>query len=614
MAFATKFRLEVADNLGIVWKVDVQADAWAGAITDMIGSGSPLHFNFYGDDDIWNQNILGSKASFEVISMTDFVYEELFTSDHLQYKVLIYQGATLYWSGFILVNNFQEPYNCPPYPVTLTATDGLGLLSDFKFKDLGYTTRQKTSQVIYDILSLVGVTSFTEFINVYESTMADSVDDSPLDQSGIDPYLFKEDDCYKALEEILKSFSAGIRQDVGGAFTIFRFKELRASMNGRIFTSGTAKSSTTKNPVQYLNRTGQASNFRDVEGGNKTTIPALKTLIINQNYGFRGSMLRNFDFQYEEFTYGTQWEANFWTRHSTDVTNPISVDFPGDGRKDDKQSGIHMPQKSTTPVYYTEQWLDVISSTDTFVIKVESGGYIAGSSAGVISIKIVNTDGVNTKWYSSASAGWVNSVDYCTLLNKTFDGSKNTEEVTFSVTGIPYSGTLTVQLFNANSAGSSVSVIYKSVKIFFVDANGVIVEGIGYTVSGVTNGAVIEKEYRLGDGYGFNNDPTMYAGALNVWSGSDVQPTSKIWYTRGNTENDPLIELIGGELGAQYARSKQLIDIPVYETHDNDFLSLVGTLEDTLNQYGGSNRKFGICRGTLDVKNRLWNLAISEIL
>jgi len=624
MAFATKYRCEICDVLLKTWQIDIQFDGYGGAIIPMQGSGNPLNFNFYGDDDIWNQNVLGSKASFEVISMTDFVYEELFTSDHLQYKVLIYQGASLYWTGYILVNTFSEPYNCPPYPVTITATDGLGLLSDFKFKDLGYTQRETASKIIYDMLSLVGVTSFTEYINVYESTMNNTVDDSPLDQCGVDYFLFKENDCYEALQSILKSFSAGIRQDKGGVFTIFRFKELRdATMYGRTFTSATVKSSTTKTPAQYFNRSGHASNFRDTEGGNKLTIPAVKTLYIQQDYKFKGSIYKNHNFPIDEFVLnvGTgAYECNGWTLSAGTLSNYLSFQRVGEG---DNGIILNSPADPIPPTHYIYQTLNVFATSYKVGMKFDVSGITfdyTESAGSRIYAKLINvaTIGGTTRYFDGqawvAGDTFINNVALPSIKADTFGPSLKFSTVTFDVTGIPNTGTLTLRLYAGSSSGSNVFAVAKTLEVFCVDTNGLIIEGIGYTISAAVNGSIIEKEFILGDGYGFENDHLQYAGSLNTWVGGLVTPSSKSWHTRGNTENKPLVEVIGGELGAQYVRSKQLIDIPVQETHDDDFLSLIGTLEDTLNQYSGSNRKFGICRGGFDVKNRKWDLSISEIL
>lgn len=627
MAYGDKFKLEIADNLGIVWTVLIQEDGYASTITTLNGSGNPLSFEFYGDDTLFDQNIMGSKAVIGVNYSSSFLYAELFTSENLEYKVIIKQGSTVFWNGWILANNYQEPYNCPPYPVSLVATDGLGLLSDFRFEDLGYSSRQTVSQVIYDILSLVGVTTFTEFVNVFESTMDQSVDDSPFDQCGIDPDLFKNEDCYKALTEILKSFGAGIRQDQG-VFIIYRFDELKhTSMKGRIFTSGTAKSSTTRAPLQYINRTAQSSNFWDYDGGTITMQPQLKKLYANQDYGFKKSILKNYNFPYDEFSYVTDhFEIDGWTQIGSGYIQPISVtDANLVGVKRDpngEKEGCLLTNRSdaTLDDGYYQTISGVIQSTDKLVIEIEVGmkSFDGNADTARWYVSVESTDGSYVQYYDSGTLDWVALEDYI-YHDESINDAIQWKTYTYTIEEMPYTGDVTVKIWEALEEDSANALVgFRNILIYWADAYGVAPEGIGYTIDNNIAGQTIEKEYLIGDGYGLDNDHLQYLGALNVYDGSDVIPSSKSWETvtagSGNGEDDTLIELISQELADQYARPKQLVDIPLREMDDETFLMLIGRIEDTSNQTGGNNRTFAPCHATFDVKPREWNLTMVELI
>ena len=88
--------------------------------------------------------------------------------------------------------------------------------------------------------------------------------------------------------------------------------------------------------------------------------------------------------------------------------------------------------------------------------------------------------------------------------------------------------------------------------------------------------------------------------------------TTSAWNTRGGSEDDVITELIGGEIGAQFGRPRHLIDMTLYE--DNDFLDIVGNLQDSLNQYSAVNRKFIINRASYNVKSREWDLGLNELI
>jgi hypothetical protein len=96
------------------------------------------------------------------------------------------------------------------------------------------------------------------------------------------------------------------------------------------------------------------------------------------------------------------------------------------------------------------------------------------------------------------------------------------------------------------------------------------------------------------------------------------EPTA-VWNTRApGGEADPLLELIGGELGYQFSRPKQILQLPVQETDNvntNPHVNVIGTFYDNLNLDGDNNaRIFAFNRGLFDVKNRSWDLDLIEII
>jgi hypothetical protein len=92
---------------------------------------------------------------------------------------------------------------------------------------------------------------------------------------------------------------------------------------------------------------------------------------------------------------------------------------------------------------------------------------------------------------------------------------------------------------------------------------------------------------------------------------------SETWNRRGGAENDPLLEITGGEIGAQMARSRVMLSIPIIDLDANDLnphIDPIGCFEDDLNQVGGNNRIFAFNRGVFDMKNRHWDIDMIEIV
>lgn len=518
MAFAVHWRSEFSDIQGEDWRIDILEDSYGGAIVDLTPSGSPLMIDWPSDsDDIYEQNIRGSMASIGVYSTSSFQFTDLFTSDNLEYKVNIYYDTTtLYWTGWVTANNWSEPYTGTPYPVTISAVDGLGLLKDFAFSGHSLTSRQTLSKIIYDIIGDIGFTQFTEYINVYESEQVATTDDSPLDQTNADPMLWEEDNSYDALSTILKCFNATIIQSMG-TLVIYRYKELSdATMRGRIFTSATAKSSTTNTPLQYVNRPTQSSNFIDNGSGTLMLIPQVKTLEIVNNCAPRDSILLSWDFDYDDFS-GTYDIAN-WTETDTPDPQPVSV------RKEliSETKGVLLHSRSvaagTWP--YISQSVDLKeSTTDTFSIELKYGAIndTGGALTGTWLIEVTLNDGTDT-WYLGFP-GWTTTPDtiYTTIDSESVAGKTWTGWQTYSIAQIGCkTGTLLVKLYSLESTSTSFYGLFKDFKIRIGNQNNIIVEDIGYTVTNAVNGQIIDLEYNLGDGDSFDNNTIMERGALGI--------------------------------------------------------------------------------------------------
>ena len=619
MAFSTKYKGEFTDNEGEDWTVEILEDGYGGAVNTMRLAGVPLIIEWPSDnDDCFDQNIRGSSASIGVYCESDFQYSELFTSDNLEFKVYIYTGTgggiVDRWHGWITSNVWNEPYSLIPYAITISATDGLGLLKDIDFADLSLTGRQTHAKIIYDTLSVIGFTAFTEYINIYESTMDATTSDSPLDQAGADVLLWDELTLYDALTDILKMYNAAIIQ-YNGEMVLYRYKELNnGTMYGRTFTSATAKSSTTKTPAQDIDRTTTPSNFIE-HGGTLMIAPQVKELILTQDYGVRESILKTWEFNFEDFTgAATSWDVSNWTEAVTPDPRPISNSSAL--RSEDPGVLLHSTTTSSGNVRIYQDVDVLTSASGSFVVAFDYGAYnpTGGSLTATIEVEI-SIDESGTVYYFTGY-GWnvtptripisenltVGAGDFSgwNSYKKGIDGSKT--------------GTMSVNLYAAiESGGGTIYSTFKNVKIQYTNNDGQVVESITYNVTNAVNGQIIERSYMLGDGDDFDNVLLMSKGAVNVYDSGDEVASSRSWSTRGGGEADPIIELVGGEIGAQFARPKHILDLELYE-QNNDFFDIIGNLQDDLNQYSGSDRVFIINRATYYVKMRKWNLSLNELI
>ena len=423
MAWITKYRTEFTDLLAKDWKVDIEEDAWGGAITTMQATGDPLRIQHLApSDDLYEGLIKGSIAELNIYSATNFQWAALYSTEDMQYRVSIYYDAVLNWRGYITSDNYFEPYDTAPYQVTITATDGLGMLKEYIYKyttavvdDTYYNGRRLASQIILDILGKIGITTFEEYVNIYAEGMNTGTGDSPFDQLSIDVDVFKDMYCYDVLTEILKPFNACIRM-VNGIYVIYRPVELKlATIYGRTFTGPTTKTSTNYAPLQYISRSTHVTDVNDVNGGTLMIQKPAKKVTVTQDYGSKESWIENWEFEGSRFT--GSYLAGFIAEGWTNVTDAEPLIIPISRGVPSEMDGVVLNQLNAALENYIYQEFGtyVIVGTETMCFQFdyrwfnESGAARAGQvftfsvkdSAGTY--YLAEVDAMNAQWTAGSA-------------------------------------------------------------------------------------------------------------------------------------------------------------------------------------------------------------------
>lgn len=303
-----KYELQFWDLARCAWCIQFFVPSYVGTIEVLKGSGNPLIFDFQNTDDSIIDPYRPSQVKIEIKVDKNWKFEDLFGPDIMSCFVKIYQGidsdGDLFFQGWIDPSQYEEPYEAPPYYLTITAVDGLQYLQDIMFAELEnsdgtyeyYTERASDAQIIYDILGKIESIEFNEFVNLYAINMNMGSVYSPLDQVLIERSRFYDMSCAETLIAILKKYGAVIRQ-WDGVFQIYRPVELTKNIvYGRHFTSPSATEPISLSPIQYIHRTAthQESALLQIPGGVQMQINPAKKININQEYGSRDSWVRNF--------------------------------------------------------------------------------------------------------------------------------------------------------------------------------------------------------------------------------------------------------------------------------------------------------------------------------
>lgn len=662
MTWIQKYNVGVSDIKGITWYAKVyKENASTGSIT-LTGAGNPISFEFTSQDDNVFSPIKDVEAKLTVISPSNFYLSDIYSESNMTYKTIIFQNgeasANIFWQGYIEPRQYREPYDNAPFPVEIKCGTGLSLLKDIPYKDSSgnyYNGRLFESQIISDVLAKIGYSEFTESINVYEASMGGSRIYSPMNQLKIDVDVFKDKYCDEVLEEILKKYNACITQKDGN-FVIYRPIELiDTSVNSRTFIGSTLSSSTNYVPDQHLNREAYTSNLQTIPGGVMMLQPSYKKVTINEDYGNKDSWIDNWQFKLDTYDVSN---FSYWTKSAIDVSAIPLSSLIAD------EEGLALNHPTNTNYLSQDFGFACASTLGTYFIEFEYGywtytGRTPESGAKVLiqqKGKYLNTagDGVHLEWTTgtngitmeiNSTLGWGGWNSFKREFHSVGDGSLNikifpsTYDTTYlAIKDIKFYTTsqkVTIKkqkrklkqriVWGAGKKGWEAGDNRIRHKYYYEEYTEPIDNITSYTFvvdNSINSGEEVDYDYNLCDvinqsspvndrDVSLGNILEQFAGSLAVTpvTAPTITQSTKYWNTKLG-ENIPLLEIIGEEIANQYSIPYQLIQLPIMET-STGILSLnrLGNFQDEKNP----DKFFVFNRGSLDIRNRLWNIDMAEI-
>ena len=152
-----------------------------------------------------------------------------------------YDFDDLIWTGFIIPDGCQEAFTFAPYPISVNAVDGLGLLKNLSYcQNDGnfYIGKQSFIEVIEACLVRLEAPSLVlnTCVNIYETSMTQGNAFDPLALAYVNSERYLKDDqftpmnCEEVLKSILEEWTAVMIQS-GGEWYIYRPTELALSGN-----------------------------------------------------------------------------------------------------------------------------------------------------------------------------------------------------------------------------------------------------------------------------------------------------------------------------------------------------------------------------------------------
>lgn len=350
--YGVYYRINFSNLAETACRIDILKKGYSGSITtldtvDLV----PIKPRMNGENSEKFSVLFPTEADVNLMSTSGFEFSIFFTDYERTYIVKYYKntgsGLTEIWRGANMPGLYQEPFVMDPYPVSITFTDQLALLSGYKFLDdnkNNYTNKQKLITVIATILSKTGLELPIRCgVNIFDIGMSTGVTDDPFNQAYVDCDCFYDVDltnpkmCDFVLSEILKPFGARIVQSYGYWWIVamdemtssFNYREF--DKNGNYITHGTFNEIVASSNATDTNRIVWKDQDPTLE-----VIRSFGRLVITQTTDPKESIIPNYGFE-KPFDPNYLTGIPFWSYVDNGQATKSYITKPGNGDDSRKQ-------------------------------------------------------------------------------------------------------------------------------------------------------------------------------------------------------------------------------------------------------------------------------------
>jgi len=400
----------------------IKLDLYAGSSTSIKCAHSPIIVDWMTPTDYILDPINGSKATLHLIAQSNFQFADLFTNRARKYKVEFLIESVMQGEWFIQPDQYQAPYRAAPYSNSFIATDQLGYLKTIAWDRDTVETEMVT---IGKILEKTGLElDLWEGVNVYENSMDSTAADSPFNQAYINTKVFADTNYYVALENILRKYSAIIKQEKG-KWVITRPEEMQESYTRRLWTYSagvyTYDSNESYNPV-VLTTAVVSDRSALVKIGSQGSLrinPAWKDYTLTQDLGRIENILNNGDF--------TEWSGGVPANWQN-----TGISYSPDWRKIIR-AGNKLRIPAVSPFLSAQRWQQSKAITgDVFTFRLRIKYFVRHPGTGTMTIRfgIRLSGGVANQYYHFEEEEWKSYYVYYVREVETLSG---TEEVVLDI-------------------------------------------------------------------------------------------------------------------------------------------------------------------------------------
>lgn len=600
MARALRLRIEYKDINEVDTQVNVYSEGFSGQYGQAPADGDPLSISWGDESSKMLPGHYGSSAKVRFDAETDYQYLDLFSSDARANLVEVKKAGSIFWLGFMDSEDLSEPLIAPPYPVSIKAYDGIGLLKDEPFLQADGSSYQGETTLLEILQICLAKTGHGLDFNTavsFRGSGQPSTADS-LSQHKKDVVVYQDMSCYEVLGQILPAcriFQRGgewyvISNDNWGKPSIPTY---RYNYNGVGLGAGSF------DPVSPQ---GWWS-----EGVSKLkTMPALKHMDVEQDYGHKSNLFDNGD-----FTDG----LNGWTTIGLGAFTPVVKTLT-----DKDENYVYLPGQETLqlpPTKYLKATLPVQQSLDPTKLTLGYAAYGDGDGAHLfIRVKVTGIsqtyhlrqygdhaiDEVVYSWTTNGAderTRILMNFHYTDFTRKYPDGinpnrvrsvswenlSESFRDFKAIIPSLPVTGSLEIQLCIAQTNDHNIQggACFKNVDIDILNeeqeevATG---KAIRLTNNNKNNFTPDELKFVNGDLPQINNNKLVYQGGFLL---ADGTPTAN-WKVDGLTGTYTFTELVARLLASSMRHPRQ--------AYTGRFADFVPGMDMVIVDPNNNNKKF----------------------
>jgi hypothetical protein len=199
LAKQEKYRMEFKNRQGDTCQVQFHFEGWTGGVTYLTPSAKPFTLSEYNTTEDYFKPYRPQQAIINIIASDSSVTIDNFITDSDNDILVIFSFGSFspYWYGYILQDNFQETWIQTSHILTLTATEGIGQLSEKQFSNEGaevvglITPWEAIGYCLEETVQTL--TQSRIYNSLYHTSMNDGNTDMCLDQCYVDARIFQQE-------------------------------------------------------------------------------------------------------------------------------------------------------------------------------------------------------------------------------------------------------------------------------------------------------------------------------------------------------------------------------------------------------------------------------------